>query len=758
MLEDKNTRLAWPPPWHLTASVLISVIALALVNLSPSSLQGTLSLPALIFVLLIPGYLVTISLFPGKSDLSMRRRAFLCLFSSVLVAGLFSLLLTVTPRGLQSASLATILSLLAIFLAAIAYGRWSDLPRKRRFLLLKKRGLGSARGLSHIFRAGITVKHAAMAIALLAACFIAALAFAFGPYQFPSGELFTKLEVTWPGESSGPSLENANGQLSTHYKEERPVVNLSRNNSTRLNFTGNNFAKIIVIENNSSVISKDISNVVDLNVIGGDMGGGSSESSSQTATKKPVSRKALQPEKRIGSVALKNASNVSLPSRKENQTGKDNITLKYNNSSKSNLSRAISQSEINQPPVLKALVPDIASPQLPGAAIFWKAEASDREGDKIHYKYLLDGREVRKWSKINSWSWLSQGLPAGDHQICVLAIDGKHASAESFDSIMNASFTLSSPNQPPFLKELKSNKPSPQSRGGMITWTAKALDSDNDKILYKFMKNDKDATNWSSSNSWIWNTSSEKPGDYRISVLAKDGLHASKDSSDSSMDSSFALTSPNSSPKIIELKADRPGPHVKGKIITWNAIAVDPDGDEISYRFLADDREVRGWSSSNSWIWNTSFALLGDHKISVWVRDGKHASGDSFDSSKDAFITIAASNEPPALKLLAPDIASPAVQGATVTWAAKALDPEGDKIFYKFQLNGRDMGRWSESAIWKWSSKDLPAGDYRIRVLARDGKHAAEDSFDSSKDAAFSLISEIDQQIDQLMKKSKKLK
>ena len=139
----------------------------------------------------------------------------------------------------------------------------------------------------------------------------------------------------------------------------------------------------------------------------------------------------------------------------------------------------------------------------------------------------------------------------------------------------------------------------------------------------------------------------------------------------------------------------------------------------------------------------------------VQARDGRHAPLNSFDSFKDAIITITIvdSNQPPVLKSLVPDIASPQVQGTTVIWTAKAYDPEGDKILYKFQLNGRDMGRWSELASWKWSSRDLAPGDYKIRVLARDGKHASENSFDSSMDAVFSLISEIDQQIDQLMKK-----
>ena len=661
-------RLAWPPPWHLIASVLISVVALALVHLPPPSLQGALSLFALIFVFLIPGYLATLSLFPGKSDLSGHRRAFLCLASSALLAGLFSLVLTATPRGLQSASLATILSLLAILLAAVAYGRWSNLPRKRRFLLFPKRGLASTRALPRISLASITSRRAALAIFLLAACFIAALAFTFGSYQSSSGEPIINIEDTWPWprEALSPLYSYLEEGKKLFVKaeiinyEKKPLnytlnnsgpsiskyiaLNSTDINSTRFNATDINSTKINATENNSAVIFEDKSKVTVLSAGGGDMsggmgggtGGGSSSSSTQTAVKKPASQKALQPEKTASSpptaasiaaskvqsntsVAGKNVSSLSIPSNGENQTEKNNLTLEDNTSLKDNLtlnrastqeiapaenltsvqasaapvavtlpdtnissklvaskqpiksnessstapnvnanssnvtekiseenapikegssnesdlSRAISQSETeldkqgqgtansNRLPLLKALVPDRASPQQQGAAIFWKAEATDEEGDKILYRFFLDGQEVRKWSKTNSWSWLSQGLPAGDYQISVLAIDGKHASADSFDSIINASFTLSRSNQAPVLQELKSDKASPQSRGSMITWTASATDPDNDKIYYKFMKNDEDVTDWSPSNSWTWDTSSEKPGDYRIAVLAR---------------------------------------------------------------------------------------------------------------------------------------------------------------------------------------------------------------------------------------------
>jgi uncharacterized membrane protein len=332
-------------------------------------------------VFLIPGYLATLSLFPGKSDLSGHRRAFLCLATSALLAGLFSLILTATPRGLQSASLATILSLLAILLAAVAYGRWSNLLRNRRFLLLPKRGLGSARALPRISLASITSRRAALAIFLLAACFIAALAFTFGSYQSSSGEPITELEGTWPWpqEALSPLYSYLEEGKKLFVKtgiinyEKKPLnytlnnsgpsisksiaLNSTGINSTRFNATDINSTKINATENNSPVIFEDKSKVTVLSAGGGGMsggmGGGSSSGSTQTAVKKPASQKALQPEKTASSpptaasiaaskvqsntsVAGKNVSSLSLKSSKENLTEKDNLTLEDNTSLKDN--------------------------------------------------------------------------------------------------------------------------------------------------------------------------------------------------------------------------------------------------------------------------------------------------------------------------------------------------------------------------------------------------------------------------------------
>ena len=86
-------------------------------------------------------------------------------------------------------------------------------------------------------------------------------------------------------------------------------------------------------------------------------------------------------------------------------------------------------------------------------------------------------------------------------------------------------------------------------------------------------------------------------------------------------------------------------------------------------------------------------------------------------------------------------------------WTAGAADREGDQIFYKFLLNGRDMTGWSTSPTWQWPSGGQAPGDYRVRVLVRDGMHAPEDSFDDYKESTFTLLSEIDLQIVNLQRK-----
>ena len=833
-------RLVWPAPQHLIVCLFISMAALALAHVSIPSLKGILSPLALILVLPVPGYLALLWAYPGKGELSLRGRAVLSFAASVFLTGLLGLVLWATPRGLESGSLATLLSILSLFLLAMAYMRWSDLPRNRRFFLQPRSGLRPGPNASR--QSSVTGRRAAYAILLLAALLIAAIALSFGPQHISWGTISSRFQEPLPDLPA-----SKDGALFTLAKDDHPV-NLSVNassplevDSPSLSLNGSSGLYTTVLNSSDSSSANNTTAEIsgrdrDMFFSGGGGGGGtgsSKETSSKPQSKKesvPPAEEPQEPETVSASegvdaennlTAIGDASNQSSPDH-SNQSGNSALSgasgethsageggaltaplagqsneesLKAGQpdeagiSSRTNASDATMQaaaasflpeatdmalssaalaverastaldnassdgSDINRPPILVALIPNRASPQPPGTAIFWRANATDHEGDKLLYKFLVSGREANNWSRIGSWIWPTSGLSPGNYEISVLVRDGNHASESSFDHMINSSFSLTSLNQPPALKALVSDAISPMQRGGSINWTASAIDPDNDTVYYRFLKDGKEARGWSASPAWSWNTSSESSGEYAISVLARDEENASLDSFDSSLERRFVLNPSNRIPEISELQADRPSPQPQGSAVNWTVAGIDPDGDTIYYRFLIDGLPAGEWSTASSWAWESASVRPGIHSITAQARDGKHASSRDFDSYKEAAFEISAANQPPILASLLSDIASPQAQGATVAWTAGAADREGDQIFYKFLLNGRDMTGWSASPTWQWASGSQAPGDYRIRVLVRDGMHSPEDSFDDYKESSFTLLSEIDLQIENLQKK-----
>lgn len=196
----------------------------------------------------------------------------------------------------------------------------------------------------------------------------------------------------------------------------------------------------------------------------------------------------------------------------------------------------------------------------------------------------------------------------------------------------------------PTAVSLLSNKSSPQIAGTKVSWTASALDSENDFLQYRFFLDGQPKTDWSISSTWEWITSDKDIGSHVIEVKVKDGKH--NPSGDDSKSNSFALAAPsNELPMVKKLNADKLAPQVEGTIITWIAEATDIDDDEIFYRFLLNDKPTTGWESHNIWTWTTTKADIGNNRIEVQIRDSKHSSQETFDDHLYANFIIIDSNQ-----------------------------------------------------------------------------------------------------------------
>jgi hypothetical protein len=184
----------------------------------------------------------------------------------------------------------------------------------------------------------------------------------------------------------------------------------------------------------------------------------------------------------------------------------------------------------------------------------WTVKATDANKDAMLYRFWLKGpstgnawKVVQEWSTNNQWTWTSTGYDDGAYTVYAYIRDGKHNPVTSYDSALGAPYLLT-PNQPPKLAALMPNKPSPQSAGTAVQWTATAADANKDQIVYQFWLRGpatgniwKVTQDWSAKNQWTWINAPTDGGRYRVFVYARDGKHAPATGYDSAVGQDFEL-------------------------------------------------------------------------------------------------------------------------------------------------------------------------------------------------------------------------
>ena len=219
----------------------------------------------------------------------------------------------------------------------------------------------------------------------------------------------------------------------------------------------------------------------------------------------------------------------------------------------------------------------------------------------------------------------------GKNRTVLVSVDAPGCVAGSDSGAYTSPGSVASPNGPPTIDNLTSDKTSPQDAGTAINWTANAVDPDGDLILYKFLLDGRPMTPWAEDETWTWMPG--QAGHYRVEVQVRDAKHASPDEQDDRREESFTINEPkpeNQPPVVDELLAMQS----KAKEITWTVNATDSDGDLILYRYFLNNKSMTDWMDRNKWILNATEAGAGENQVEVRIRDGGHADPDGYDDAK----------------------------------------------------------------------------------------------------------------------------
>jgi streptogramin lyase len=384
---------------------------------------------------------------------------------------------------------------------------------------------------------------------------------------------------------------------------------------------------------------------------------------------------------------------------------------------------------------------DKTSPQALTTTVTWTAMASNCPNTPLKYQFWVNPPNgtwgiVQPFSTTTTFAWT--GATAGTYQVGVWVKQAN--STASYDNFAFSTFTLTpaTPAQVCGSVGVISDVASPQLVGTIVTFTAVANGCGTPQ--YQWWVRDTSA-NWAiaktyanSSPTLAWNTTGLAPGTYLIGVWARQT--GSTASYEAYSFVTFTLTVPAGGVvcSSVGVSPSVPSPQVVGTSITFTATALGCS--TPNYRFFIAPpstgvfAQVQPFGAGNTFVWNTAGLAPGPYQVGVWARQqGSTASYEAF-----AFITfqIQSAGSPCTVLALWPthgaavnDITSqpPQPTGLTIVWSATASGCGTAE--YKFYVAAPGstyfiaMQAYSASATFSWNTAGLPAGTYRILVLAR---------------------------------------
>lgn len=288
--------------------------------------------------------------------------------------------------------------------------------------------------------------------------------------------------------------------------------------------------------------------------------------------------------------------------------------------------------------------------------------ASDPDGDPLTYSYTSPLNEEGEWqTKVGD---------AGTYMVTITATDSKGAAAK-----LNVEIIVNALNKAPVFEDMEDII---VDEGDTITLEPEVTDPEGDDVTITY-------EGWMTSDTY--KTTYQDAGEHVVTIRASDG------SSESTLDITVMVNDVNRAP-IIESLSDIV--IKEGEKVTVNAVAADPDGDnvEISYSEPLDDNGE----------WQTEVGDADDYRVTVTASDG------TTESYKQFFIVVEALNEAPVIQ---PMSDMTVTVGDTVVLSPKVTDPDGDDVTISYS-------GWMTSNTYTTKSSD--AGKHTVKITASDGK------------------------------------
>ena len=379
-----------------------------------------------------------------------------------------------------------------------------------------------------------------------------------------------------------------------------------------------------------------------------------------------------------------------------------------------------------------------ASPQPAGTSVTFTAIAT---GCSVPtYKFWLLGpggswTVVQDYSTSSTWTWNTTGLVGGEYQLDVYARQSGSAAAWEAHISPNPVYTLQAPASTPCSSVSESANPaSPQQSGTSVTFTASANGCTTPTFKFWLQAPGGAWTvvqDFSTANTWTWNTTGLAAGTYLLDVYARQNGSSVAYETHISPNPSYVLQAATTPCTSVTATASPASPQAPGASVTFTATSTGCP--KPSYQFWLQPPNgswgvTQPYSTNNAWTWNTTGAAAGTYTIDVYALDASSTAAYDAHLTPTLTYTLQAPSNACTSVSESASPASPQAPGVVVTFKATSTGCPSPTYQFWLQAPG---GAWtitqpfSASDTWTWNTTGLAGGTYLLDVYARQSGSVA---------------------------------
>ncbi|MBD2466015.1 putative Ig domain-containing protein, partial [Oscillatoria sp. FACHB-1407] len=285
----------------------------------------------------------------------------------------------------------------------------------------------------------------------------------------------------------------------------------------------------------------------------------------------------------------------------------------------------------------------------------------------------------------------------------------------------------STPNQQP---EITTVAPTQTVAGQFFQYDAEATDRDHQVLTYDLPVRPEGMTVDSQTGQVLWVPTADQVGLYDVVLRVRDG-QGGVDLQTFQLE----VTSSNAAPVFTSVISTDVRPQI-GKPFTYQASALDLDGDSITYSLVSSSAStapsgvtidattgVLRWTPSALGGAGTLNGEVQPWQITIQASDGK---GGIALQTLDLVVEAAAPNQPPTITSTPRTTTRP---GSSYFYQITATDVDGDTLTYSLDANSISKGMQIQNGLLVWTPGAEQFGPHAVVVQVSDGTHSVNQSF-----------------------------